>query len=72
MKFESEHRNRLSNKISDDAEAAKVITDELCGEFGYLQEIGLNPFGVLMMCDLQVKLKIFNIYIIYLQFFNLF
>ena len=56
IKFEASHKLRYSNKITDDIEASKVITDELCGKFGYFQTINLNPFGFLLLCELQVRI----------------
>ncbi len=55
IKFEERHIKRYSSDIYRDIEAVKSVTDELCGSFGYVQEIIQNPFGFLTICDLQVN-----------------
>jgi len=54
IKYEEKHINRYSSDIHRDIEAVKLATDELCGRFGYVQEISQNPFGYLTICELQV------------------
>jgi len=54
IKYEEKHINRYSSDIHRDIEAVKLATDELCGGFGYVQEISQNPFGYLTICELQV------------------
>ena len=50
----------LSTKLVDDAEAAKTVFDMFClktyneGIDGYIRNISVNPFGILLLCDLQV------------------
>ena len=61
MKHEMERRRRLSSDIFADANGAKLIFTLLakkCNENclqGYIQKIDYDPFGLLMICDIQVK-----------------
>ena len=61
MKHEMERRRRLSSDIFADANGAKLIFTLLakkCNENclqGYIQKIDYDPFGLLMICDMQVK-----------------
>ena len=54
------NRDRLSKDIFVDVEAAKVLCEHLClfsspGKLsGFVQEINQNPFGFLLMSDIQV------------------
>ncbi len=59
IKSEYLNKNKLSNDLFIDAESAKIVTDEICLStgtkiIGYIQEIGLNPFGLLLFSDIQV------------------
>ena len=60
IKYEEIHKDRLSTKLVDDAEAAKTVFDMFClktyneGIDGYIRNISVNPFGILLLCDLQV------------------
>ena len=59
IKFESDHRNRISNDFFVDLNACKRNFDTLCKTEsfdGFLQEISIHPFGVLLMCELQLKI----------------
>ena len=55
------NRDRVSKDIQVDAEAAKVLCENLClyadtGKLiGYVQEINQNPFGLLLISDIQVQ-----------------
>jgi hypothetical protein len=63
MKNEFERRHRLSSDIFADAEATKILCELLVGPInqnciqGYVQKIDKNPFGVLLISDIQVKFK---------------
>lgn len=64
IKSEYNDLNRLSSDIYSDADLAKKMTDDLCliskSELhGYIQEISLNPFGFLLISDIQVIIIIF-------------
>ena len=59
MKSEIKHIDKLSNNISTDALASKTMSDKIfvtiSGRIdGYVQEINLNPFGLLFISDIQV------------------
>jgi hypothetical protein len=50
----------LAVKLRDDLDSAKIVCDNLCfkinenGIDGFLQNPQSNPFGFLLLCDLQV------------------
>ena len=59
IKSEFSNKNKISSDVFTDALAAKAVTDGLCLESnsnieGYISEIGLYPFGFLLICDIQV------------------
>ncbi len=56
-KFEERHINRFSSDIIRDIEAVKLLTDVMSESFGYVQEISLDPFGYLTICEQQVKFE---------------
>ena len=63
IKYEFKHKNRISTEVFFDANATKIITDSLIGNDndkikGYIQEIGLNPFGFLLISEIQVKVNL--------------
>ena len=71
-------RNRISNDVFVDAQTTKLLMDNLlCSASksnlkGFVQEIGLHPYGFLLLCDIQVKKDknhIFNYFSINLNFF---
>ena len=52
---------KLSNEIFVDSQASKVMLDSLCHSVnnrvsGYIQEISLDPYGLLLFSDIQVNL----------------
>ena len=61
IKSDFMNRNRISKDIQVDVEAAKVLCEHLClysspGKLsGYVQDISQNPFGFLLMSDIQVS-----------------
>ena len=54
-KIKSEYitRKKISNDIFIDAQAAKIMTDILCKPNKQLP--GLNPFGFILISEIQVK-----------------
>ncbi len=59
IKSEYVNRHKISNEICIDSEAAKLIFDRLyCSNNfkGYIQYISQNPFGVLLISEIQVRL----------------
>ena len=51
---------KISNEVFIDALAAKNVTDQIYGETssklnGYIQEISLDPFGFLLISQIQVN-----------------
>lgn len=61
IKSEYYNRNRISNDVFVDACSAKTLSDHWCAAVyskldGYIHEIGLDPFGFLLISDKQVKL----------------
>ena len=71
IKSEFVNRHKMSSDVYIDTLATKTLTDGLCLESssnieGYIQEIGLNPFGFLLLSDIQVNFVFFivlnNIY----------
>jgi len=64
IKSEYKYNARISKDLYNDAEASKILCEKLClfshptQLNGYVQEIGQNPFGILLMSHIQVlKLK---------------
>ena len=61
LKYEYIHRDRMSNDIFQDARVAKSIMTDLVGDEnnkdikGYIQELSMDPFGFLLISDLQVS-----------------
>jgi hypothetical protein len=64
IKSENIHKDRISNDLITDCKAAKRICDALCLAFddtdltGFIQKIDLEPFGLLLISDLQVCFKV--------------
>jgi hypothetical protein len=60
IKYEKVHKDRLAVKLRDDLDSAKIVCDNLClkikenGVDGYLQNTQTNPFGFLLLSELQV------------------
>lgn len=68
IKHEFRNRNKISNEVFNDCEIIKLITDSMCLASqttlnGYIHEIGLNPFGFLLISDIQVIIEILKYYI---------
>ena len=64
IKFEHVHKDKISSELFTDTEATKRLFEydsvNLSGRDsinGFIQEHNSNPFGVLLMCELQVKIK---------------
>ena len=62
IKYEYKHKDKISCDIFRDTEATKNLCDFLCvklNEFDYLngfvQEHSYNPFGFLLMSQIQVS-----------------
>ena len=61
IKSEFKYNARISKDLYFDAEASKVLCQKLClfshetQLKGYVQEIGQNPFGLLLMSNIQVQ-----------------
>ncbi len=60
MRYEFKNRNKLSNDHLKDAETTKLLTDHfsfssnnLCK--GFIRELGLNPFGFLILSSIHVR-----------------
>jgi hypothetical protein len=67
IKYEHEHRNRIATDVFVDADAAKRLCNKLCFVYdqnsilkGYIQEISHDPFGVLLISEIQVLFNISN------------
>ena len=63
IKSEFSNQNKISSDVFTDALAAKAVSDGMCLESnsnikGYISEIGLDPFGFLLISDIQVNIKI--------------
>ena len=61
MKYEYKTKNRVSNDHFMDLHAAKNLTDLLCLDTsklmkGFIQKSFLDPFGFIMLSDLQIKI----------------
>ena len=59
-KIKSEYvtKNKISNDIYTDCGAAKILFQCLCRAktfLGFVQEIHQNPFGLLLISEIQVK-----------------
>jgi hypothetical protein len=63
VKYEAVHSERLSTLIEADARLAKKAFEHLClppieknknSIIGFIQEISLDPYGILMLSDIQV------------------
>ena len=60
VRFEAKHRERLSTNTYTDADATKQVMDKLInGKMinGFVREIGLDPFGFLLMAQIQVRFQ---------------
>jgi hypothetical protein len=60
IKSEYKNQNKFSNDIFIDAEAARVLCDQMCLNVGnnlkgYIREIGLFPFQFILISDIQVN-----------------
>jgi len=64
MKHEMDRRHRLSSDIFADSNGTKLIFHLLarqCNENclqGYIQKINYDPFGILMISDIQVNIDL--------------
>ena len=59
MKHEYANKHKISNDLYTDSEATKLLFEQLsfAQHFkGYIQEINLNPFGMLLISEIQVTL----------------
>ena len=73
IKYEYKHKDKILSDIFRDTEATKNLCDFLCiklNDFdslnGFVQEHSYNPFGFLLMSQIQVNLSIIlKIYIIF-------
>jgi hypothetical protein len=70
IKSEWNNRKRLDRDVFVDALKSKFLTDCICLETktkikGYIQNIEMVPFGLLLMSDIQVILLLFRNRIIY-------
>lgn len=60
MKSEYLRQNRISTDVYHDANTAKIVHSSYYkkiyddGLIGYIQEISLDPFGFLLISDIQV------------------
>ncbi len=59
IKSEHFNQNKFSNDLFIDAEAAKIMSDEMClninnNLIGYIREIGLIPFQFTLISSIQV------------------
>ena len=75
MRSQFRHRFQMDNDLRIDADAAKLVFDTIIKKTGksriegFIQEIQSNPFGALMISDVQVKLyKLFSILSILYKF----
>ena len=77
IKYQYQHKDKLSNDIYKDIELAKnffislaIPPSSMNGLKGYIQEIVHDPFGFLLISDMQV-IKIFQAMkmTIFFQFF---
>lgn len=65
MRSQFKHQFQLSNELRIDSDAAKLFFDSLLDKHnnitlkGFVQEINSNPFGFLLMTEIQVKLLFF-------------
>ena len=65
MRTEFYHRYKISSDIFIDAMATKTIFEDMSLKIydrlnGFIQTIGLNPFGFLLFSEIQVVLLIIN------------
>ena len=71
MKYEEIHKDRMSNDIFRDVLITKQLMQSLIGVStelnistqklnGYIQDISLDPFGFLLISELQVKFFTFK------------
>jgi len=65
MKHEYIHRERISTEIDRDAKTAKKMFETLCIQInasskivGFIRELHSDPFGYILLSELQVFLKI--------------
>jgi hypothetical protein len=63
MKHEFVHKDRLSIDNDKDAKAVKLVFELLCVKLktsckitGYLRELHSDPFGFILLSELQVKI----------------
>ena len=69
IKHECLHQNKITSDIFRDTEASKNLCDLLCVQLnindylqGFVQEHSYNPFGFILMSQIQVKsVKLLNI-----------
>lgn len=66
MKSEFNHRFQLNNEFRIDCDASKLVFDlilpfhQIKGIQGFLQEINSNPFGFIMVSEIQVIFALFK------------
>lgn len=64
MRSQFRHRYQLSNELRIDSDAAKLFFDSLLPKNnnnsikGFIQEINSNPFGFLLMTEIQVMINL--------------
>jgi hypothetical protein len=66
IKSEQRNAGRFSSDVMKDAEITKNVLDRLCKNkdsiiTGYIQEIRLNKFGILMFSEKQVTINSNNL-----------
>ncbi len=66
IKSEQRNAGRFSSDVIKDAEITKNVLDRLCKNkdsiiTGYIQEIRLNKFGILMFSEKQVTINSYNL-----------
>ena len=66
VRYETKHRERLSNNVFTDASASKQVMDRLIvgKKFnGFVREVGLDPFGFLLIAEIQVLTNFPNLFV---------
>ena len=66
VRYETKHRERLSNNVFTDAAASKQVMDRLIvgKKFnGFVREVGLDPFGFLLIAEIQVFTNFPNLFV---------
>lgn len=71
IKSDYVHRNRISTDVIIESMSAKTLLDKLCFSKdilikdkdslkGYIQNISVDPFGLLLTFEIQVKFRLLN------------